>query len=219
MTQRLTTKEKQDKMASGSDGGKVGAGEMEAALDALLEELCKEHGKDSSKTAIETMLRMANNIIQEPNNEKFRNVRTENKTFSTKVWQLPEAQQFMLVWGWTQVEDHLVLASDDIIKPVKHVLQRRLNLLTMQQQRSAASSNRAPVSEKDRVLQEERKRRLEQAKHEKEEKKRIMAQIKADRENLKARQLKDSKARHLQSGGGMKKFEDIGVDLDGGGGG
>jgi len=27
----------------------------------------------------------------------------ENKTFSSKVWSIPEAQEFLLLWGWTEV--------------------------------------------------------------------------------------------------------------------
>ena len=43
------------------------------------------------------------NIIKSPNDEKYRRVKTQNKSFSSKVWCLPEAQQFLHHWGWTEV--------------------------------------------------------------------------------------------------------------------
>jgi hypothetical protein len=43
------------------------------------------------------------NSIQHPSEEKFRIIRVENKNFNAKVWSLPEAQQFLMVWGWVEV--------------------------------------------------------------------------------------------------------------------
>ena len=43
------------------------------------------------------------NIIKSPEDEKYRKVKTQNKAFSSKVWSLPEAQEFLLLWGWDEV--------------------------------------------------------------------------------------------------------------------
>ena len=43
------------------------------------------------------------NIIQYPNEEKYRKVKIGNKTFNADVWSLPEAQQFLWDWGWMKV--------------------------------------------------------------------------------------------------------------------
>ena len=46
---------------------------------------------------------LPSNIIKSPIDEKYRRVKTQNKSFSSKVWCLPEAQQFLHHWGWIEV--------------------------------------------------------------------------------------------------------------------
>ena len=57
------------------------------------------------------------NIIKSPEDEKYRKVKTQNKAFSSKVWSLPEGQEFLLLWGWDQVWrlmiDYFCQQSDD----------------------------------------------------------------------------------------------------------
>ena len=57
------------------------------------------------------------NIIKSPEDEKYRKVKTQNKAFSSKVWSLPEAQEFLILWGWDQVWrlmiDYFCQQSDD----------------------------------------------------------------------------------------------------------
>ena len=89
-------------------------------------------------------------MIKFPDEEKYRKIRTENQKFHSQVWSLPEAQQFMFGWGWTevrqgwvvqvsacttpldscysslQVEDYLVLLSDEDCQLVKQVLMKIL---------------------------------------------------------------------------------------------
>ncbi|XP_031550372.1 uncharacterized protein LOC116287814 [Actinia tenebrosa] len=200
-------------MATGSGGGAVGIGEKESGLLACLDELRRSHDKETVKIALETLLKLANNAIQRPNDEKFRHIRVENKAFNAKVWSLPEAQQFLMVWGWVETDDgHIDLSVND----VKQVLQKRLSSVPSPKPKSHDDQ---PMTEKEKMLQEERRLLQEQAKAEKAEKERIKAQIRADRENVKKRESKASKATHLHGGGHMTKFKDIGIDLDKGGGG
>ncbi|XP_020629819.1 UBX domain-containing protein 6-like isoform X1 [Orbicella faveolata] len=84
-------------------GSKLGEGEREHALISSLQSLCKEHDRETARQAIETLLTLANNIIKSPIDEKYRRVKTQNKSFSSKVWCLPEAQQFLHHWGWIEV--------------------------------------------------------------------------------------------------------------------
>ncbi|KAJ7327724.1 hypothetical protein OS493_026602 [Desmophyllum pertusum] len=96
-------------MASNSGGSNLlGEGEREQAFISSLESLCKQHDRERARQAIETLLTLANNIIKSPD-EKYRKVKTQNKSFSAKVWSLPEAKQFLLHWGWSEVEECVVL--------------------------------------------------------------------------------------------------------------
>lgn len=206
-----------ENMASGWGGSKLGEGERERDLITLLEELCKEHDRETARQAIETMLKIANNIIKSPEDEKYRKVKTENKTFSSKVWSIPEAQEFLLLWGWTEVDECVVLLSDEDIQLVKQILLKKLNAISSRSHAGVSKSE--PLTEKEKVLQEQRRKLMEQKKLEEQEKARIKAQIQADRKDTKDRESRESRARKLDKfGGKMTKFEDIGVDLNKGGG-
>ena len=56
-----------------------------------------------SSVSVNLNLLFFSNIIKSPEDEKYRKVKTQNKAFSSKVWSLPEAQEFLLLWGWDQV--------------------------------------------------------------------------------------------------------------------
>ena len=43
------------------------------------------------------------NIVKSPTDEKYRKVKKQNKSFSVRVWQLAEAQEFLFSWGWQEV--------------------------------------------------------------------------------------------------------------------
>ncbi|XP_029206769.2 uncharacterized protein [Acropora muricata] len=205
-------------MASSSGGNKLGEGEREHGLIQTLDDLCKEYDHDTARQAVETMLRLANNIIKSPEEEKFRRVKTESKAFSSKVWNLPEAQQFLFIWGWTLVENSVFLSSDEDIQLVKQILLKKLNVIPSRPHTAEGSSTQ-PLTEREKKLQEERRRQLEKKKVEEAEKARIRAQIQADRKDIRTREMRDSKARQLgKFGGKLTKFEDIGVDLNKGGG-
>lgn len=181
-----------------------------------LQSLCKEHDRETARQAIETLLTLANNIIKSPTDEKYRKVKKQNKTFSLKVWQLPEAQEFLFHWGWKEDDECIVLPSDEDIQLVKQILLKKLNTIPSS---AGAASKSEPLTEKEKQLQEERRKLLEKKKLEDQEKARIKAQIQADRKDSKDREIRESRARKLDKfGGKMTKFEDIGVDLNKGGG-
>ncbi|XP_058970615.2 peptide-N(4)-(N-acetyl-beta-glucosaminyl)asparagine amidase [Pocillopora verrucosa] len=205
-------------MASNSGGSKLGEGEREQSLISSLESLCKEHDRETARKAIETLLTLANNIVRSPTDEKYRKVKKQNKSFSVRVWQLAEAQEFLFSWGWQEDDDHIVLPSDEDVQLVKQILMKKLNNIPSRSS-SGVASNSEPLTERERQLQEERRKVLEKKKFEDQEKARIKAQIQADRKNIKDREMRESRARKPEKfGGKITKFGDIGVDLNKGGG-
>ena len=53
------------------------------------------------------------NVKSDPDNEKFRKLRTANKTFSTRVWLHGAACDVMKLLGWKEVDDLVVLTDYD----------------------------------------------------------------------------------------------------------
>ncbi|CAH3125289.1 unnamed protein product [Pocillopora meandrina] len=158
------------------------------------------------------------NIVKSPTDEKYRKVKKQNKSFSVRVWQLAEAQEFLFSWGWQEDDDHVVLPSDEDVQLVKQILMKKLNNIPSRSS-SGVASNSEPLTERERQLQEERRKVLEKKKFEDQEKARIKTQIQADRKNIKDREMRESRARKPEKfGGKITKFGDIGVDLNKGGG-
>ena len=58
-----------------------------------------------------TLRRIFDNIIQRPNDDKYRQIKLTSKTFSSKVWQYP-AGELMKMSGWVVEDDHVTLRDD-----------------------------------------------------------------------------------------------------------
>lgn len=54
------------------------------------------------------------NILQNPDEDKYRRISTENVSFNDNVWQYPSGKQFLLLSGWELVDDHVVYSGDDL---------------------------------------------------------------------------------------------------------
>lgn len=53
--------------------------------------------------SVTILLKLLDNVIREPNNEKYRTIRLENKTIKEKLLTLNGVQEFLLKIGFTEV--------------------------------------------------------------------------------------------------------------------
>lgn len=157
-------------------------------------------------------------MIDHPLEEQYRRVRMANKTFSEKVWQYPEAQQFLLLSGWVEAGEFVVYIEDSASN-----LQNILDSMKSCKSQFLPSSLHVPVvpqtlvtnsQDTDTNKGERLKKLREDQKRIQEEKKRISAQIKSDRHETNQREPRISQARVMTFGSNIKKFEDIGIDLN-----
>ncbi|XP_062513738.1 UBX domain-containing protein 6-like [Corticium candelabrum] len=185
-------------------------------LETLANGVLETTDPATGRAALETLFKMASNIQEHPNEEKYHQVRLANKTFNTKVWSHPAAQEFLFTCGWTVVDDLLVLPADSNLEEARRVLEKVICITEPVSPRRKSPAKRAP--EKDKQLDKERKAREEQMQKQKEEKRRLAEKIKADRKETSQRQSKDSKAVTRPFGSDVKRFQDIGVDVNSQGG-
>ena len=75
---------------------------------------------------LSTLKRIFDNIIQHPNNDKYRQIKLTSKTFSSKVWQYPAGQELMKVSGWIVKDDHVRLRDDSCVQIVSQLLGEKL---------------------------------------------------------------------------------------------
>ncbi|XP_029206990.2 UBX domain-containing protein 1-like isoform X2 [Acropora millepora] len=80
---------------------------MENALDAFR----AISGTDEAKNALSLIQVYFNNIVKDPQNQKFRRIRISNPKFYSSIWQLEQARTFLLLSGFEQEGEFLVLPS------------------------------------------------------------------------------------------------------------
>ena len=82
--------------------------------------------KDCEAT-LSTLREIFDNIIQHPDNDKYRQIRLANKRFTNKVWQYPAGQELMKMSGWVVEGDHVRLRDDSYIQIVSQSLKSPLS--------------------------------------------------------------------------------------------
>ena len=84
--------------------------------------------KDREAT-LSTLRKIYDNIIQHPNDDKYRQVRLTNKRFSSEVWQYPAGKELMKMSGWVVEGDYVRLRDDSCIQSMSQLLESFLSSL------------------------------------------------------------------------------------------
>ena len=92
-------------------------------IDKLIASLSS---KDREAT-LSTLRRIFDNIIQHPNDDKYRQIKLTSKTFSSKVWQYPAGEELMNMSGWVVEDDHVRLRDDSCVQIVSQLLKSFLS--------------------------------------------------------------------------------------------
>ena len=89
-------------------------------LDTLLK-------PESREATFSVLKRIFDNIIQHPNDDKYRQIKLTSKTFSSKVWQYPAGEELMKMSGWVVEDDHVRLRDDSCVQIVSQLLKSFLS--------------------------------------------------------------------------------------------
>ena len=77
--------------------------------------------KDQEAT-LSTLKRIFDNIIQHPNDDKYRQIKLTDETFTSKAWQYPAAEELMKMSEWVVEGDHVRLRDDSCVQIVSQLL-------------------------------------------------------------------------------------------------
>ena len=89
-------------------------------LDALL-------NPESREATFSVLKRIFDNIIQHPNDDKYRQIKLTSKIFSSKVWRYPAGEELMKISGWVVEDDHVRLRDDSCVQIVSQLLKSFLS--------------------------------------------------------------------------------------------
>ena len=87
-------------------------------LDKLVTSL---NPKDQEATLL-TLKRIFDNIIQHPNDDKYRQIKVTDEGFNSKVWQYPAGKELMKMSGWVVMDDHVRLRDNSYVQTVSQLL-------------------------------------------------------------------------------------------------
>ena len=93
-------------------------------LNKVVESLTLQEEVDT----LSTLRTIFNNIIQHPNEDKYRQIKLTGKTFSTKVWQHSGSQELMKITGWVIEGDYIKLKDDSQIQVVLAIILHKLQV-------------------------------------------------------------------------------------------
>ena len=72
--------------------------------------------------------RIFNNVIQQPNDDKYRKIKLAGKEFSNKVWKYPDSEELMKIGGWVVEGDHIILRVDSQTQVATSIIFRMLQV-------------------------------------------------------------------------------------------
>ena len=86
------------------------------------DELVASLNPEDREATLSTLRRIFDNIIQHPNEDKYRQIKLTNKIFSSKVWQYPAGKKLMKMSGWVVEDNHVRLKDESCVQIVSQIL-------------------------------------------------------------------------------------------------
>ncbi|XP_074615924.1 uncharacterized protein LOC141875514 isoform X2 [Acropora palmata] len=119
---------------------------MENALDAFR----AISGTDEAKNALSLI--QVYFIVKDPQNQKFRRIRISNPKFYASIWQLEQARTFLLLSGFEQEGEFLVLPSSIKLDGTKLLLDEAFGVSSANEARKHDVSGSLHTNDKSTVL-------------------------------------------------------------------
>ena len=91
-------------------------------ISKQLDELATSLSPEDREATLSTLRRIFDNIIQHPNDDKYRQIKLTSKTFSSKVWQYPAGEELMKISGWVVEDNHVRLRDDSCAQIISQLL-------------------------------------------------------------------------------------------------
>ena len=82
---------------------------------------------ESREATFSVLERIFDNIIQHPNDDKYRQIKLTDEAFSSEVWQYPAGEELMKMSGWVVEGDHVRLRDDSCAQIVSQLLKSFLS--------------------------------------------------------------------------------------------
>ena len=85
---------------------------------------------EDREATLSTLRRIFDNIIQHPNDDKYRQLSISSKTFISKVWQYAGSGELMQMSGWVLEGGHIKLKDESHIQVACAIVSHKLQVST-----------------------------------------------------------------------------------------
>ena len=89
-------------------------GEVQSQLDAIV----KSHDQKKALDGLDILFKLLSNIVKNPNEDKYRQIKGTNKTIAEKLMSLTGVQQLLLTMGFQELEQGIYLYIGENVLPV-----------------------------------------------------------------------------------------------------
>ena len=101
--------------------------QLERMISKQLNNLVNSLSPKDQKATLSMLKRIFDNIIQHPNDDKYRQIKLTSKKIISKVWQYPAGKELMKISGWVVEGDHMRLRDDSCVQIVSQLLKSFLS--------------------------------------------------------------------------------------------
>ena len=88
-----------------------------------LDKIATSLSPEDLEATLPILRKIFDNIIQHPNDDKYRQIKLANKTFSSKVWRYLACEELMKMSGWVVEDDHVRLKDDSHVHAMSQALE------------------------------------------------------------------------------------------------
>jgi hypothetical protein len=177
------------------------------AVPGIIEKLKAKYDRERLIDAVKLLIKLLENIENNPVEEKFRSVKKTNATLQSKLFCFSGIEQIFRELGFVE-DDEFFRFTSQSIQPISQAL-------IFLRAEEVQLQNHAPQTE-------EAKKRIAEIdagyRRKEEEKQKLMEQMKRDRmdkkADLEAHPIQDSKANKLAFGAKMITSKDLNPDMD-----
>ena len=93
--------------------------QLESMVLQQLNNLVTALSPQDQEATLSTLRRI---FVQHPNDDKYRQIKLNDDTFDSKVWQYPAGEELMKMSGWVVEDDHVRLRDDSCVQIVSQLL-------------------------------------------------------------------------------------------------
>ena len=96
-------------------------------ISKQLDRLVTALNPEDRKATLSTLKRILDNIILHPTDDKYRQIKLTDETFSSEVWRYPAGEELMKMSGWVVEDDHVRLRDDSCVQIISQLLKSFLS--------------------------------------------------------------------------------------------